>query len=373
MTRCVMCSTPVEDGILCDSCERPLRSRGPAPAGPVPAPEIEPPHDSAEGNVIPLAEVQTLSAGPAEVEQILDVLEVPGLVFDSSGRLVSMTREAREILRYGPGERPGTLEIETRLGIRVTRTSEGGRHDVSIAGSEYLLGIILLSEGADGRVVVLRPKGASHEDVQLSFLLETVIGPLRSLNATLKIAARQRGSDHLLTDTISTIDQALSSLELSPEFASASSREPALLILETLKARYEAAAISRGVTLQIDAPSPDIETEDVRGISNAIGVYLENSLRYVPRGGQIVLGVRPMEHRGNPILLFFVMDNGPVIPQEKREAVYSPDYRPAADAANRTAARFAEVRGYAMSRGGKAWMESKTGKASTFFLTVSAQ
>lgn len=372
MTRCVMCSTPVEDGILCDSCERPLRSRGPAPAGPVPAPEIEPRNSSPEENVVPLPEVEALPVGPAEVEQILDVLEVPGLVFDSSGRLVSMTREAREILRYGLGERPGTLEIETRLGIRVTRTSEGERHDVSIAGSEYLLGIVLLSDGADGRVVVLRPKGASHEDVQLSFLLETVIGPLRSLNATLKIAARQRGSDHLLTDTISTIDQALSSLELSPEFASASSREPALLILETLKARYEATAISRGVTLQLDAPSPDIETEDVRGVSNAIGVYLENSLRYVPRGGQIVLGVRRMEHRGNPILLFFVMDNGPVIPQEKREAVYSPDYRPAPNAATRTAARFAEVRGYAMSRGGKAWMESKTGKASTFFLTVSA-
>jgi hypothetical protein len=374
MTRCVLCSTPVEDGILCDRCDKPLRSRDPVPAqtASVPAPESEPREFPAEVNVAPLSLPGRPEVTRAEADQILDLLEVPGLVFDSSGRLVSMTREAREILRYGPGERPGTLEIETRLGVRVTKISDSGRHDVSISGSEYLLGIVLLSGGAEGRVVVLRPKGAPTEDVQLSFLLETVIGPLRSLNATLKIAARQRGSDHLLTDTISTIDQALSSLELSPEFASAASREPAGLILETLKARYESAAVAKGISLQLDTPSPEIETEDVRGISNAIGVYLENSLRYVPRGGQIVLGVRPMEHRGNPVLLFFVMDNGPVIPQEKRESVYSPDFRPGLDPAVRTASRFAEVRGYAMSRGGKAWMESKTGKASTFFLTVAA-
>ncbi|MDX1584413.1 MAG: hypothetical protein R3338_12515, partial [Thermoanaerobaculia bacterium] len=173
-----------------------------------------------------------------------------------------------------------------------------------------------------------------------------------------------------LNDAVSTIDQALSSLELSPDFSGGTRKEPAFLILDTLKARYGPTAESKGIMLQVDRPDPELEIEDVRGVSNAVSIYLENSMRYVPRGGQIVLGVRSVEHKGKPVFLFFVIDNGPVIPAEKREALFSPDYRPAPNVAERTATRFAEVRGYALSRGGKAWMEAKTGKACTFFLSL---
>ncbi len=283
-----------------------------------------------------------------------------------------MSREAREILRYGPGERPGTLEIETRLGVKASRLETTETTTSRIGGIEYRVTTVLLGRGAGGRVVLLTSLSETEEDIELAFLHETVIGPLKSLSSTLRMAARQRGSDHLLNDAVSTIDQALSSLELSPDFSGGSRREPAYLILDTLKARYEPSAESKGVKLQVETIDQEIDVEDARGLSNAVGIYLENSLRYVPRGGQIAFGARRMEHKGMPILLFFVMDNGPVIAPEKREAIYSPDYLPAPDAATRTAVRFAEVRGYAISRGGKAWMEAKTGKACTFFLSVSA-
>lgn len=281
-----------------------------------------------------------------------------------------MSRDAREILRYGPGERPGTLEIETRLGAKVTRLDHSGTTTSRIAGIDYTISTILLVSGQAGRVVLLRSQEETREEVERSFLNETVIAPLRSLVSTLRLAARQRGSDHLLNDAVSTIDQALSSLELSPDFAGGTHKEPAVLILETLQARYGPTAESRGIVFQVDRPDPSLEIDDVRGVSNAIGIYLENSLRHVPRGGQIVLGVRTVQHKGQDLMLFFVIDNGPVIPPEKREAIYSPDYHPAADGASRTATRFAEVRGYAISRGGKAWMEAKTGKACTFFLSL---
>lgn len=359
MTRCVMCATEIDDGILCEKCDVPLRSRKAADD-----PVVEPFPSSS----IPSA---TESADRfEEVQQIVEALEAAAIIFDASGRMISMSRDAREILRYGPGERPGTLEIETRLGTKATRLQKTERSTTRIGGIDYFITTLLIGGGAAGRVVLLKSSVDSHEEVELAFLHETVIGPLKSLSSTLKIAARQRGSDHLLHDAVSTIDQALSSLELSPEFSRGSQREPAFLILDTLKARYGPTAQSKGVDLQVDHPETDLEVEDVRGVSNAIGIYLENSLRYVPRGGQIVLGVRKVEHKGGPVILFFVIDNGPVIPVEKREALFSPDYRPASDGTMRTAVRFAEVRGYAISRGGKAWMEAKTGKACTFFLSL---
>ena len=306
-----------------------------------------------------------------QIRQILEAVDAAAIIFDPSGRLLSMSREAREILRYGPGERPGTLEIETRLGMKATRLIQTESSTSRIGGVDYELTTVLLGDGSLGRVVLLRSLSDTEEDIELSFLHETVIGPLKSLNSTLTIAARQRGSDHLLNDAVSTIDQALSSLELSPDFSGGSRREPVHLILETLKARYEPSAQSKNVTLQVERVDPALEVEDARGLSNAIGIYLENSLRYVPGGGQIAFGARQMDHKGSPIILFFVMDNGPVIPPEKREAIYSPDYLPAPETTGRTAVRFAEVRGYAISRGGKAWMEARTGKACTFFLSVS--
>jgi hypothetical protein len=61
---------------------------------------------------------------------------------------------------------------------------------------------------------------------------------------------------------------------------------------------------------------------------------MDNSMHYVPPGGQVVIGVRWMEHKGKPLLLFFVMDN------------------------------------FAVAHEGSVWVESKTGKACTFFMRV---
>lgn len=369
-TQCVMCSTEIEEGILCHRCDGPLQSRRTSP--PETAPATPPPAPAPDPVPAPAIPSGSDAGGtPEEIRQILEAIEAAAIIFDSSGRLLSMSREAREILRYGPGERPGTLEMETRLGMKVTRLEQTETLTSRIGGIEYQITTVLIAGGAAGRVVLLRSLSESEEDIELAFLQETVIGPLKSLNSTLRMAARQRGSDHLLTDAVSTIDQALSSLELSPDFSGGSRLEPASMILETLKARYEPSAESKGVNLRVEPVDPEVEVEDARGLSNAVGIYLENSLRYVPRGGQIAFGARRIEHKGNPIILFFVMDNGPVIPSEKREAIFSPDYMPAQSNASRTAVRFAEVRGYALSRGGKAWMEAKTGKACTFFLSVS--
>jgi signal transduction histidine kinase len=97
---------------------------------------------------------------------------------------------------------------------------------------------------------------------------------------------------------------------------------------------------------------------------------MDNSLHYVPAGGQVVIGVRWMEHKGRPLLLFFVMDNGPVVPEELRSAIFEPSFVWNPNAPERTGRGLFKVREFAVAHSGSVWVESKTGKACTFFLRV---
>jgi signal transduction histidine kinase len=97
---------------------------------------------------------------------------------------------------------------------------------------------------------------------------------------------------------------------------------------------------------------------------------MDNSMHYVPPGGQVVIGVRWMEHKGKPLLLFFVMDNGPVVPETLRQAIFEPGFAWNPSATQRSGRALFKVREFAVAHEGSVWVESKTGKACTFFLRV---
>ena len=70
------------------------------------------------------------------------------------------------------------------------------------------------------------------------------------------------------------------------------------------------------------------------------------------------------------MLLFFVMDNGPVVPESLRSAIFEPGYVWNPQGSERTGRSLFKVREFALSHAGSVWAESKTGKACTFFLRV---
>ena len=81
---------------------------------------------------------------------------------------------------------------------------------------------------------------------------------------------------------------------------------------------------------------------------------MDNALHYVPAGGQVVIGVRWMEHKGKPLLLFFVMDNGPVVPEPLRQAIFEPGFvwnPPSAERTGRSLFKVPRVRGRARRLG----------------------
>jgi signal transduction histidine kinase len=97
---------------------------------------------------------------------------------------------------------------------------------------------------------------------------------------------------------------------------------------------------------------------------------MENALHYVPANGQVVIGVRWMEHKGKPLLLFFVMDSGPVVPEAMRQAIFEPSFVWNPTSTDRSGRGLFKCREFAVAHAGSLWVESKTGKACTFFLRV---
>ncbi len=126
----------------------------------------------------------------------------------------------------------------------------------------------------------------------------------------------------------------------------------------------------KGITLEVSVPEFDQRFRHHDKLADALEVLLDNSLHYVALGGQIVVGVRPMEHKGRPILLFFVMDNGPLVPDHMKHVIFELGFVWNANASERTGRGLFKLREFSAEHGGSVWVDSKSGKACTFYLRV---
>ena len=356
---CVLCNAPVSGGrILCDSCDRPRRRpetangeirREPAPAQSVPAYGFD----------------------RSRLIEILNAGRVAALLV-ADGRVAAATEMARQIFSDFDGE--VTAErLRTSLSVDVDSLVDGGR-SVVIHGHPRRIRIV--SVDPSSRVIVFEPEEkVEAATAGLEFLREAVLVPLKSLSESLEAAGRRPGAPQMLRDAASVIEQALSTMALSGDFGESASDEIASLeqLFEKLRERFRSVADRKKASVQINVPDGPAEFDDPGGVGEALAIYLENSLRYIPNGGQIVLGVRTIEHKGEPVLLFFVMDNGPVVPAEYREVIFDAGFVWDPAGTVRTGKDLDQCRRYARKHGGKAWVESRTGKACTFFLSVPNQ
>ena len=69
-------------------------------------------------------------------------------------------------------------------------------------------------------------------------------------------------------------------------------------------------------------------------------------------------------------MLFFVMDNGALVPEHMRQVIFEPGFVWNPQLHERTGRSLNKVREFAVRHGGSVWTESKSGKACTFFLRV---
>ena len=408
--KCFMCGGEVTEGILCGKCDKPRRKSGatqaaaetkpPAPAEAPPAPP--PSHapmpattssssrgDSGRHGTLaasqlrdpfpkaPVVQFPVESASPA-ITSVVNLLVATGgasILVGPDRSVKFVSDDAKRLFDATQAELAHVTAIETKAGIRVGDLSIPASAGVRIGNRNFIYTLVPMSGGASGAALIFRhtdPMNEAHASF-VTYVRETVFGPLRALRESIQAAA-QSTNDHFLADATSSLDQVLSSLELAPEVEEASfAVRPVPTVTDVVRRvaeRFRAHADLKGIRLDIDVQELEERFGDHEQLADSLAILMENALHYVPASGQVVIGVRWMEHKGKPLLLFFVLDNGPMVPEALRQAIFEPSFTWNPSSTDRTGRGLFRTREFAVSHAGSVWVESKTGKACTFFLRV---
>lgn len=356
--QCVMCGRDIEHGIVCDKCDRPRRARSGAQAEvAVSEPLVEDPFPKAPIVPFPL---ESTSAALTSIYEILTAAEVPAILLGGDRRVRFVADEARVLLNLHQTENLTTERLSEMLGVRLPPPQESLFCDVEVEGRAMTLSVIPLSAGAAGTVLLLR---APREQEPAS----PVVADTTELRQALRSVRNELGG---IAQIPRSILQRLDTIAEKLANPSAQRTQSLREIYDGVLAEYAPRAEERKIRMQLDVPETSETWDDPAALRSALEALVQNSLQFVPKQGQIVLGLRFLEHRNQPSLIFFVMDNGPIVPEELREAVFQDGFTPAPRESGRTGTGLAGVRKFAESRGGQAWVESKTGKACTFFIRV---
>ncbi|HKO02857.1 MAG TPA: HAMP domain-containing sensor histidine kinase [Thermoanaerobaculia bacterium] len=400
-----MCGREITQGILCDKCDKPrkktsdagvpevaapassARATQPAPAvtaAPAPPPQQSNPQPASRSAValdpFPKAQVVPFpveSASPAitSIASVLIATGVASVVVGPDRAVKFVTDEAKRLFDAPQSDLSKLSFIEAAAALRVGDLAVPASSATRIRHRNVLYSLVPLSGGASGAVLVFRPADETdgHHASFMAFVRETIFSPLRALHDSMIAASRTNQHDPMLVDFAGTVDQILSSLEMAPEVEEGiTSRSLPTVsdVVRTVAERFVPFADLKNIKLEVDVPELSETFRDHPQLADALGVLMDNSLHYVPPGGQVVIGARWMEHKGKPLLLFFVMDNGPIVPEELRQSIFEPGFVWQPAAPERTGRSLFRCREFAVAHGGSIWVESKTGKACTFFLRV---
>ncbi len=314
------------------------------------------------------------SASPAltSVVSLVIASAVPAVLLGADRAVKFVSDEATKLFGASQSDMKSLKFIEQQIGSRIGALSVPTMAGLHIGGRNVLYSLVPLSGGASGAVLVFRPAAESHASFA-TYVRETVFGPLRGLHDSLVAASRTRGNDPFLGDSAATVEQILSALELAPEVEEQEAKPRQVTVTDVVRRvadRFVPFAELKSVQLQVDAQDLEEHFADHDQLSEALSILMDNAMHYVPAGGQVVVGVRWMEHKGKPLLLFFVMDNGPLVPENLRTPIFEPEYVWNPSAPERTGRSLFRAREFAVAHAGSVWVESKTGKACTFFLRV---
>jgi signal transduction histidine kinase len=404
-SKCFMCGREISSGILCDKCDRPKKTKAetaktvaipafrpdvapitPPPPSP-PKQSAAPPPKAAAPAAAPAAAVDPFpkapvvpfpveSASPA-ITSVVNVLVASGVacVLVGPDRSVKFVSDETKRLFDAPQSDLMNLRfIEAHTGLRIGELSVPTSGGLRIRNRNVLHSLVPLSGGASGAVLLFRPADGFTEAHAsfANYVRETVFGPLRALRESLAANARSRGRDALLEDAAATIEQIVSSLELAPGVEEPGVRPVPTVteIVQRVADRFVPYADLKNIQLQVDAQELAERFADHDQLTDALGILMDNALHYVAAGGQVVIGVRWMEHKGKPLLLFFVMDNGLMVPEHLRQAIFEPGFVWQPSSNERSGRGLFKCREFAVAHAGSVWVESKTGKACTFFMRI---
>lgn len=319
--KCLMCGAVVAHGfLLCDKCDKPRKPKtvtttaavsSSRPTGAAAAAAVI--DEFPKAPIVPFP-LEATSPALTSLANVLMAAGAAAIVLGADRSVKFVTEEVRKVFGVPNADLSLMAQVERLASIKIGDLSMGASWVLPVRN--FVTTLVPLSGGAGGAVLVFRPIEGTGDD-----------------------------SLHTRMPTIAEV-------------------------LRTVADRFTPFAELKGIRLQVDVSDLDERFKDRDDLADALGVLIDNSLHYVAPGGQVVFGCRLMEHKGKPLLLFFVMDNGPLVPEHMRQVIFEPGFVWNATQHERTGRGLSEVRDFAMKRGGSVWTEAKSGKACTFFLRV---
>ena len=172
----------------------------------------------------------------------------------------------------------------------------------------------------------------------------------------------------LINDLLDVAKIEAGRMDIAPHPLDAASTFDTALKLIGAKAREK----DQALVIAVDEDAPELWADE-RAVKQMLINLVSNAVKFTPMGGRIeVIGGRA----ANGDFRILVRDNGPGIPADKVEKVFSPfnqvDNRFDRQAGG-TGLGLALVRGLAELHGGRAWMESEFGHGCSVFITLPAR
>lgn len=289
----------------------------------------------------------------------------------------SLEREIFQVLREG-ARRPGGAAVEARTAEgRVLRVSVG---PLRVAGDPAGAVAILQDVSEMRRVEQMRRDfvaNVSHE-------LRTPVAAIRALAETLQLRGARRPElsaeyGPRIVAECDRMERLVSDLLLLAQTESGHlpldlrSLDVARLAAEVVN-QVEPLAAATGTCLELNmAPVPPVRA-DAFAAGQCLRNLVDNALRHAP-GGTVTVSACHDAAAGQVVLS--VRDDGPGIPQEELPRIFERFYR-----VDRARARaegllgggsglgLSIVRHLAEAQGGRAWVESRYGEGSTFYVAL---
>lgn len=368
-SKCVVCGRDIERGIICEKCDHPRASRGSGKrATAAPASEVQENFEGFPKAVVPFP-AEAVPLAMRSVWDVISAARLPALLLTASGSLRYVSDEARQLLGWSSVEELDLSELKDHLGIDLGPVDEARVTDVQLEGRDIELSFVPLAGGADGTAVLLRDFEPLAPPNTIS--ADAVLPPLRALREALSAALRRK-SDPLLEDTASMVEKIVATLETTQTAPTESEPQDVAVtaIISEITSRFAPIAQLKGLKLQGDVPEIQEVVSGSAEVTRGLEIFLRNSLSYVPRGGQIFVGARTVRQKNKQLALFFVMDNGPIVPEPLRKTIFTPAFEWSEKGRERTGRNLHEAEKIASRLGGRCWVECKSGKSCTFFMTV---
>jgi signal transduction histidine kinase len=169
--------------------------------------------------------------------------------------------------------------------------------------------------------------------------------------------------NRLIEDLLEVVRQESGQLKLDFEDVPVASLEAQTMEM------FQNSAAENGISLRFEETAPGLAVRgDSERILQILSNLIGNSLKFVPRGGSVVV---KCERKGTEVV-FAVTDSGPGIAGEDLERLFEKFWQRRRSDRRGVGLGLSIARGIVEAHGGRIWAESRVGDGSTFYFTLPA-